>query len=64
MQRIVCEGKGNGEEQRADVLREKERSGRERKRNGGREGGKEDLPRKRSEGETADWLRSEPTSTR
>ena len=54
MQRIVCEGKGNGEEQRADVLREKERSGRERKRNedGGWKG-RRDLPRK-SEGETTD----------
>lgn len=50
MQRIVCEGKGNGEEQRADVLREKERSGRERKR--GREaylGRAEERPRTGSE---------------
>lgn len=50
MQRIVCEGKGNGEEQRADVLREKERSGRERKGLEGRDGRPTSEERKRDRG--------------
>lgn len=50
MQRIVCEGKGNGEEQRADVLREKERSGRERKGMEGRGGRPTSEERRRDRG--------------
>lgn len=57
-ERAMAKSRGQTCYERRKDLGGKEKGGERRE-----EGRKRDLPRK-SEGETADWLRSEPTSTR